>query len=286
MTEGVARRYQDLDLWPAEEVLEALYEGQLRALAALKGALPALKGAALEAAERLRAGGTLVYTGAGTSGRLAVMDGVELWPTFGFGRVRFLLAGGEKALWEAVEGAEDDLEGGLALGRGLGPQDVLVAVAASGTTPFTLGALRGAKGQGALTVALANNPGTPLLQEADHPVLLDTGPEVVAGSTRLGAGTAQKAALNLFSTLTMVLLGRVYGNRMARMRVQNAKLRARAAALAEEAFGLPREAAEGLLLRYPEPAWAALVYRGLGPEEALALLEAKGVRGALAEVGG
>ncbi|WP_243095499.1 N-acetylmuramic acid 6-phosphate etherase [Thermus thalpophilus] len=285
MTERVAERYRDLDLWPPEEVLEALYEGQLRALAALKGALPALKGAALAAADRLRSGGTLVYAGAGTSGRLAAIDGAELWPTFGFGRVRLLLAGGEKALWEAVEGAEDDLEGGLRLGRGLAPEDVLVAVAASGTTPFTLGVLRGAKGRGALTVALANNPGTPLLEEADHPVLLDTGPEVVAGSTRLGAGTAQKAALNLFSTTVMVLLGRVYGNRMARMRAQNAKLLARAALLAEEALGVPRDAAERLLLEYPEPALAALVYRGLGPEEALALLEAKGVRGALAEVG-
>ncbi len=285
MTEDVAKRYRDLDLWPPREVLEALYEGQLRALSALKAALPALEGAALAAAERLRAGGYLVYAGAGTSGRLAVLDGVELWPTFGFPRVRFLLAGGEEAFLKAVEGAEDDLQGGLAQGRALAPRDVLVAVAASGTTPFTLGALRGAKEAGALTVALANVPGTPLLEEAHHPVLLDTGPEVVAGSTRLGAGTAQKAALNLLSTMVMVLLGRVYGNRMARMRVGNAKLIRRGAALVEEVAGVGEEEALRLLRAHPDPALAALVALGLSPERAEALLEEKGVRGALEEVG-
>lgn len=285
MTEDVAKRYRDLDLWPPREVLEALYEGQLRALSALKAALPALEGAALAAAERLRAGGHLVYAGAGTSGRLAVLDGVELWPTFGFSRVRFLLAGGEGAFLKAVEGAEDHLEEGLAQGRALAPEDVLVAVAASGATPFTLGALRGAKEAGALTVALANVPGTPLLEEAHHPVLLDTGPEVVAGSTRLGAGTAQKAALNLFSTLVMVLLGRVYGNRMARMRAGNAKLTRRGAAMVEEMAGVGEEEALRLLRAHPEPALAALVALGLSPERAEALLEERGVRGALREVG-
>ena len=134
-------------------------------------------------------------------------------------------------------------------------------------------------------MALANNPGAPLLVEAHHPVLLLTGPEPIAGSTRLGAGTAQKVALNLFSTLVMVLLGRVYGNRMARMRAQNAKLRARGAALVQELSGVSQEEALALLEAYPEPALAALVALGLEPGEALALLEAKGVRGALAEVG-
>lgn len=284
MTEGVAQRYRDLDLWPAGEVLEALYEAQLRAVAALKEALPALEKAAGAAVEHLRAGGYLAYAGAGTSGRLAVLDGVELLPTFGFSRVRFLLAGGERAFSEAVEGAEDDLEGGLTLGRSVAPQDVLLAVAASGQTPFTLGVLRGAKEQGALTVALANNPGTPLLLEADHPILLNTGPEPIAGSTRLGAGTAQKVALNLFSTLVMVRLGRVYGNRMARMRVQNAKLRTRAAEMVKEMAGVSGEEAKRLLEVYRDPALAALVALGLGAEEALALLEEKGVRGALVEV--
>lgn len=285
MTEDVAKRYRDLDLWPPREVLEVLYEGQLRALSALKAALPALEQAALAAAGRLREGGHLVYAGAGTSGRLAVLDGVELWPTFGFSRVRFLLAGGEGAFLKAAEGAEDDLEEGLAQGRALAPEDVLVAVAASGATPFTLGALRGAKGVGALTVALANVPGAPLLEEAHHPVLLDTGPEVVAGSTRLGAGTAQKAALNLFSTLVMVLLGRVYGNRMARMRVGNAKLLRRGAAMVEEMAGVGEREAMDLLRVHPEPALAALVALGLSPERAEALLEERGVREALKEVG-
>ncbi len=285
MTEQVARRYQDLDLWPAEEVLEALFEAQLRAVAAIGPALPALREGAAAAAKRLRAGGVLAYAGAGTSGRLAVLDGVELWPTFGFSRVRFLLAGGEEALLKAVEGAEDRYEEGLAQGRSLGRGDVLVAVAASGQTPFTLGALRGAKEQGVLTVAFASNPETPLLAEADHPVLLDTGPEPIAGSTRLGAGTAQKAALNLFSTLVMVLLGRVYGNRMARMRVQNHKLRERGVGMVREMAGVGEEEARALLEAYPDPALAALVALGVEPEKALALLEERGVRGALAEVG-
>ncbi|WP_236682813.1 N-acetylmuramic acid 6-phosphate etherase [Thermus filiformis] len=261
-------------------------EAQFRALSALKAALPALERAALEAADRLRKGGHLVYGGAGTSGRMGVLDGVELEPTFGFSRVRFLLAGGKEALWRAVEGAEDRLEEGLALGGSLGEEDVLVAVAASGRTPFTLGLLRGAKARGALTVALANNPGTPLLEEAHHPVLLETGPEVIAGSTRLGAGTAQKAALNLFSTLVMVRLGRVYGNRMARMRVQNEKLLQRGAGMVEEMAGVDRAQALALLRSFPDPAVAALVALGVPSEKAEALLEEKGVRGALEEVRG
>lgn len=134
-------------------------------------------------------------------------------------------------------------------------------------------------------MALANNPGAPLLREAHHPVLLDTGPEVLAGSTRLGAGTAQKAALNLFSTLVMVLLGRVYGNRMARMRASNEKLRRRGARLVVELSGVGEEEALELLKAHPDPALAALVALGLPPGEAEALLEAKGVRGALREVG-
>ncbi|WP_022798051.1 N-acetylmuramic acid 6-phosphate etherase [Thermus islandicus] len=284
MTEEKAFRYQDLDRWPPREALEALYEGQLRALSALKAALPSLEAAARGAAERLRRGGYLVYAGAGTSGRLAVADGVELWPTFSFARVRFFLAGGEKGLLSSLEGAEDRAEEGYRLGAGLDPQDVLVAVAASGRTPYTLGVLRGAKEAGALTIAMANNPETPLLQEAHHPILLDTGPEVLAGSTRLGAGTAQKAALNLFSTLVMLLLGRTYGNLMARMRAENEKLRKRGAQMVEAMAGVSEEEALRLLKVHPDPALASLVALGLPPEEAERLLEEKGVREALQEV--
>jgi N-acetylmuramic acid 6-phosphate etherase len=213
-----------------------------------------------------------------------VLDGVELWPTFGFARVRFFLAGGLSALHEAQEGAEDRYEEGLAQGGELGPLDVLVAVAASGQTPYTLGVLRGAKAQGALTVALANNPGAPLLLEAHHPVLLDTGPEPIAGSTRLGAGTAQKAALNLFSTALMVRLGRVYGNRMLRMRATNRKLKERGARMLKELFGLGEEEALAFLERSEDPALALLHALGVEEERARALLE-KGVRAALKEVG-
>lgn len=280
MTEAVARRYRDLDLWPLEEVLEALWEAQLRALSALKPALPHLQVAVQEAAERLEVGGRLAYAGAGTSARLAAMDAAELPPTFGWpqDRLRVFVAGGKEALWESREGAEDDLEGGVALGETLEPGDVLVAVSASGRTPFALGVLQGAKAKGAWTIALANNPGAPLLQEACRPILLDTGPEVVAGSTRLGAGTAQKAALNLFSTALMVRLGRVYGNLMVEMELGNEKLFRRGVALLQ-AMGLSGDL-EGALRRAGRVSLAALLLQGVPLEEARRRLH-QGLRRAL-----
>jgi N-acetylmuramic acid 6-phosphate etherase len=178
---------------------------------------------------RLKGGrGRLAYAGAGTSGRLAVQDGAELTPTFSWPRERLVLmmAGGDEALLQSVEGAEDEGEEGAAIVRrhALGPDDVLIAVAASGTTPFTLACLREAKRRGALAIGLANNPDTPLLRDADHAIWLDTGPEVIAGSTRLKAGTAQKITLNLLSTLLMIRLGRVYDGLMVDVQATNRKL--------------------------------------------------------------
>jgi len=162
---------------------------------------------------RLRDGGRLAYAGAGTSGRLAVQDGAELMPTFSWPQDRLLLliAGGPQALIEAVEGAEDESEQAVDLVRrhAIGTRDVLIAVAASGTTPFTLAALREAKALGALTIGIANNRDTPLLADAEHPIWLDTGPEPIAGSTRMKGGTAQRIALNVLSSLIMIRLGRV-----------------------------------------------------------------------------
>src|SRR5262249_47883591 len=160
-------------------------------------------------------GGRLIYAGAGTSARIGVQDGAELFPTFNWPheQVAFAIAGGEGALLRAVENAEDSAEGGAArmAELGVGPDDVVIGIAASGNTPYTVAAVKAAKARGALTVGIANNAGTQLLSASDHPILLDTGPEIIAGSTRLKAGTSQKAALNLFSTLLMVRLGRVYG---------------------------------------------------------------------------
>ncbi len=280
-TEAKSPRYQGLDAWPPREILEALLERQFSALAAVRAALPALEAAALAARDRLSNGGRLAYAGAGTSGRLALLDAVELFPTFGWPKERTLvfLAGGERAAFEAVEEAEDDEAAGRAAGARLEPSDVLVGVSASGRTPFVLGAVSAAKEKGALTLGIAHNLGSPLLALAEHPILLDTGPEVIAGSTRLAAGTAQKVALNLFSTLVMTLLGGVHDNLMVGVVPTNEKLRRRAAAIVAEIAGVDEAEAKKALERAGfEVKTAVLVARGLSPEEARARLQAAGGR--------
>jgi N-acetylmuramic acid 6-phosphate etherase len=247
-TERRLERYRDADRWPTEESLAAMLDSQFAAFAAVRGALPALVAAAQQAAARLRGGsGRLVYAGAGASGRLAVQDGVELHPTFGWPNERlvYLLAGGDAALVRSVEGAEDDGDAGAAAVAELRPgqDDVLVAVAASGTTAFTRAALATARRAGALTVGLANNPDAPLLAEAEIAVLLRTGPEFLAGSTRMVAGTAQKIALNLFSTQLMVELGRVYQGLMVNVVPSNAKLVARSHRIVQAIAGCGLDAA-------------------------------------------
>ncbi len=232
-TEKTLRRYRDAASWPAEEGIAAMLDNQFAALAAVRLAIPALAAATTAAAERLQdPTGRLIYAGAGASGRLAVQDGVELHPTFGWpaGRLVYLVAGGDGALTRSVEGAEDDADAGarLALALAPTPNDVIIAVAASGTTPYTRAVQEAARQAGSLTIALANNPGAPLLETADHPILLHTGPEFLAGSTRMTAGTAQKIALNLFSTQLMTALGRVYQGHMVDMVPSNAKLVERA----------------------------------------------------------
>jgi N-acetylmuramic acid 6-phosphate etherase len=227
-TEESSPRYSSIDRWEPADVLESLIEGQFSAVAAVRAALPAIRSAAVATEERLRDRGRLVYAGAGTSGRLAVQDGAELTPTFGWPKDRLLLliAGGRDALLQSVEGAEDDDANARQLidQHAIDADDVLVAVAASGTTPFTLACLREAGSRGALTIGIANNQGTPILKESHHPIFLDTGPEPIAGSTRLKAGTAQKITLNALSTLVMILLGRVYRGLMVDVRVLNEKL--------------------------------------------------------------
>ncbi len=213
-TERPSPRYADLEKWDPADTLDALIEGQFAAVAAVRAARPALEAAALAMEARLQHDGRLVYAGAGTSGRLAVQDGAELMPTFSWPRERLvlLMAGGHDALLRSIEGAEDEVDHAVQLVRehGIDGKDVLIAVSASGTTPFTLACLREAKQRGALTIGIANNHATPILKESDHPIWLDTGAEPIAGSTRLKAGTAQKITLNLLSSLLMILLGRVY----------------------------------------------------------------------------
>ena len=250
-TENRSVRFVDLDGWPSGEILHALYEGQLSAAAAVRPALPAIAAAAEEAAERLRRGGRLVYAGAGTSGRIGVQDGAELPPTFDWpdDRVAFAIAGGQGAILQAVENAEDSrAEGAAAMDTlGVGSGDVVIGVAASGTTPFTVAAVERARALGAATIGVANNASTPLLQASAHPILVETGEEAVAGSTRMKAGTAQKIVLNLLSTLLMIRLGRVYRGMMVQMRATNAKLRRRSAVMVARIAACDEDTAEQAL---------------------------------------
>jgi N-acetylmuramic acid 6-phosphate etherase len=277
-TELISSRYSDLDLWSTRDAVQAMLEGQLAAAAAVQAQAGAIAAAAEAAADRLREGrGRLVYAGAGTSGRLAVQDGVELGPTYDWPEQRtvYALAGGMEALLASVEGAEDDAAAGEAEIRaaGIGRNDVMIGVAASGRTPYTVGALRAAASAGALTIGIASNSGTPLLGAADHPLLLDTGSEVVAGSTRMKAGTAQKIALNLLSTTIMLRLGRIYKGLMVDMRVSNRKLQLRAARMVAEISGVDEgSAGAALAVAGGRIKVAALVALGSGPEEAARLL--------------
>lgn len=276
-TEQVSLRSEQLDTWDVSTVLTALWEGQMAAVAALGPSLSKLARAVEAAAIRLTAGGRLAYAGAGTSGRIAVQDAVELVPTFDWPEDRLILmmAGGEAALLRSVENAEDraDLAAATVEQHAIGASDVLVGVAASGTTQFTVTAVRSARSRGALTIAVANSAETPLLSEADLPVLIDTGAEAIAGSTRMKAGTAQKAALNLFSTALMVRLGRVYRGRMVDMQARNAKLRGRAVRMLQELTGCSTAQAQAALTGADgKVKLAVLLINGLARTEAERLL--------------
>jgi N-acetylmuramic acid 6-phosphate etherase len=246
-TETVDPRYVDIDSWPTGAAVEAMLDGQVRAVAVLKSQVAAISAASDAAAAHLQHGGRLVYVGAGTSGRVAVQDGVELGPTYGWPRDRlcFMLAGGMPALAASVEGAEDDAAAALSqlADHDVSARDVVIGVAASGRTPFTVAAVKSARAAGALTIGIANNQPSALLEAAQLPVFADTGAEVIAGSTRMQAGTAQKAVLNLISTAIMLRLGRVYHGQMVDMIVSNEKLRQRAEAMVTRLAGCSERAA-------------------------------------------
>src|SRR5260370_15596689 len=222
-------------------MIEAMYDGQLVACAAVRPALPAINAAVDDAVSALKRGGRLVYVGAGTSGRVAMQDGAELRRTYEWlsDLIVFVMAGGMQAVLKSVEGAEDDeAKGAEAVAEAEVHQlGVVIAVAASGTTPFTIGGLRSAGERGAVSIAVANNRGAPLFELAHHRILIETGTEVLAGSTRMQAGTAQKIVLNLFSTAVMVKLGRVYRGLMVSMRASNAKLLRRAEIIVSQIVG-------------------------------------------------
>lgn len=286
-TETPAQDHASLDQYPTLELVNVLVDDQLNAVNAVRAAAPRIAAAVTAALPRVEAGGRLIYVGAGTSGRLGVLDSVELYPTFSWPHERAvaLLAGGQEAMFVAVEGAEDDFEQGAADLRNVnaGANDVVLLIAASGFTPYVLGALQAARAAGALTIGFANNPDAPVAKDAEIGVTLDTGPEVISGSTRLKAGTSQKIALNTFSSALMVRLHKVYGNLMVDLKATNAKLVRRAIRLTVFATGADEAAAQAVLEQcgyHVKTAVVALI-KQTSVEQAQALLE--GAHGSVRE---
>ena len=290
-TEQPSATHPRLDEYPTPELVDALIGDQAQAFAAVRAAAASISAAVEAAVPRLRAGGKLIYVGAGTSGRLGLLDCVELRPTFSWpeGRAVAVIAGGSGAVYKAVEGVEDNREQGAAdvAAVGVGPNDVVLLIAASGSTPYVRGALAAARAAGALTVGIVNNPDAPIAAEADIGVTLDTGSEAISGSTRMKAGTAQKIALNAFSTAVMVRLNRVFGNLMVDVTATNAKLLQRTVRLTMHATGCDEATARTTLAACQHRVKVAIVaiIRKTGIDDAKRRLEAThgSVRAALAE---
>lgn len=233
----------DIDRMPATEIVRVIQEQDATVAAAVAAEGERIAHAVEQIADRLSHGGRLFYAGAGTSGRIAMLDASELPPTYGIDRslVRVIMAGGERAFFEAAEGAEDDEDAALAaVNAEVRAEDAVVGIAASGTTPFTVAAVRRANMLGALTVGVTSVPGSPLARDVDIAIVTRTGPEVIMGSSRMKSGTAQKLVLNTISTAVMVLLGHTYSNLMIDMPATNEKLRNRAVRMVELAAGVTR----------------------------------------------
>ena len=250
-TEQRNLRSRGLDRKSTLGILRALNREDARVAPAVRRELPHIARAVDAIVNSLQRGGNLYYVGAGTSGRLAVVDAAECPPTFGTPprKVRAVIAGGARALQHAVEGAEDSTRSGVRDLRraGVSNRDVVVGLSASGTTRYVLGALLFARRIGAVTIGVTSNPRSPLAKRSEISIAPDTGPEAIAGSTRLKAGTAQKLVLNLLSTTAMVRLGRIYENWMIHVALTNQKLRRRGARILEEAAGVaPRTAKHAL----------------------------------------
>ncbi|MFE3454499.1 N-acetylmuramic acid 6-phosphate etherase [Nonomuraea sp. NPDC059194] len=283
-TEQSDPRYSQIDRLPTSEIAQLMNQADTTVPAAVGAALPAISTAIDAIAARMQAGGRLLYVGAGTSGRLAVLDASECPPTFGTepSLVQGVIAGGPPALTRSVEGAEDDFPAGAqALAElEVGALDSVVGISASGTAPFVLGALSEAGRREALTVALSCNHQTPLSAAAEHAIEVVVGPEVVTGSTRLKAGTAQKLVLNMISTISMIKLGRTYGNNMIEMSAMNTKLAGRAVRMVSDITGAPVETARQTLEAAGGQAKIAVVMieHGVDADEARALLESHGSR--------
>lgn len=245
--------YDDLQRMSVHDILTGINREDARVHEAVRQTIPVMERLVERIVERMRRGGRMFYIGAGTSGRLGVTDASELPPTYGVppDRVIGLIAGGDGALRRSVEHAEDDTQGAW---RDMAPyhpaaDDILIGIAASGTTPYVVGGLRRARSEGVLTAVITCNPSSPAAAEAEYALEAVVGPEFVTGSTRMKAGTAQKLMLNMLSTAVMIRLGRVEGNRMVHMQLTNNKLVARGSRMIAAQSGLAEEEARALLLR-------------------------------------
>lgn len=294
ITEQENPRSTELDQLSAREVVTLMNSEDALVARAVERILPEIAQAVEAVADRLKRGGRLFYVGTGTSGRLGVLDAAECPPTFGVSPelVQGIIAGGYEACYKAVEASEDDRAAGGTdlLARGVGSPDAVVGIAASGRTPYTIGALEKARQLGALTIALSCVPASPITQVAEHSLIPVVGPEVVTGSTRLKAGTAQKMVLNMLSTATMVRLGFVTGNRMTNLNARNEKLRERALRILQAETNLSETQASHLMERSGGDLRVALVMNesGSSPEQARHSLQEHGwvVREAVAALAG
>lgn len=283
-TEAADPRFADIDRLPVARLAELMNEADTAVPGAVRDALPQIVPALEAASERMLAGGRLLYVGAGTPGRIGVLDAAECPPTFSSPpeQVFAVMAGGPGAVVGAVEGAEDDADAGAAAmdDAGVGPLDTVIGITSSGRTPFVLGAVRRARERGALGVGLSCNVGAELSAIAEHGIEVVVGPEFISGSTRLKAGTAQKLVLNMFSTIVMVRLGKTYGNLMVDVHASNDKLRERAVRMVRTITGVDRARAVSALQEAGDHVKVAVVVisRGVDAATARDILSATGWR--------
>ena len=247
-------KYRHLEKMPIDEILTSINNEDKTVANAVEKAIPQIKNLVTAIADKLLNGGRLFYIGAGTSGRLAVVDASECPPTYGVpaGLVVAIIAGGEDAITKAIENAEDDWEQGWKdlEEHDVDDNDVVIGIAASGTTPYVIGALNECKKRGIITGSITNNPGSPLAMVADFPIEVAVGPEFVTGSTRMKSGTSQKLILNMISTAIMIQLGRVEDNKMVNMQLTNEKIIDRGTKMIMDKLKVEYAMAKELLLQY------------------------------------
>jgi len=258
--------YNDLEKKSIREILEDINTEDQKVALATKKAIPQIEKLVSQIVPRMKQGGRIFYMGAGTSGRLGVLDASEIPPTFGMPNTLIigLIAGGDIALRNPVENAEDDTERGWQelLEHNVHDKDVVIGIAASGTTPYVIGAMHEARQHGILTACITSNPNSPMAAEADIPIEMIVGPEYVTGSSRMKSGTGQKMILNMITTSVMIQLGRVKGNKMVNMQLSNQKLVDRGTRMIVEELGLEYNRAKALLLMHGSVKKAVDEYRG------------------------